>query len=338
MREESQAQSLEPQNETAAPTHTDWHLLLALLQEAALTPVHIEVLTEVIANLKSIKIDVVLLRRKSATWTPEQKARLVDGIRQSTASHILCEFKYTQSVNQAALVQALMYDHLYRNARKLRRNQVATFVVSARTPQSEVLQDFGYAATALPGIYRSEQKILAEITLIILNELRDEPHNALFRCFASQRRARIASFATLEQVGATKWSPEVGEIIMGLQTVLQKQEEGTMKEVVISPEYVKKIGKEMQKSVLASLTPELLLARLTPDQILEKLSLEQRLAGLNAEQRLAGLNAEQRLAGLETEVIEAYLQQRRKATEQANTKKKPVARRKSKSKSATPTS
>jgi len=254
--------------ETSAATQTDWHRLLALVQEAALVPLAIEVLTELLADLKPIKIDLVLLRRKSARWTAAQVARLPDGIRQSIANHILCEFKYTQSVNYAALVQALMYDFLYRSSRKLARQKVATFVISARTPRPAVLQEFGYVATDRSGVYRSMQTLLAPITLLVLNQLSKEPYNALFKVFASQRTEREASFALLEQIGAKQWSPGLGEVLTGLQTLLQQQEGGKMKGIVIDPEYVKRLGREMEKTVLANLTTEKLLANVSPEQIL----------------------------------------------------------------------
>ena len=81
----------------------------------------------------------------------EEVARSPDGIRESVASHILCEFSIRNRSIAPELVQALIYDFLYRSSRKLARNKVATFVISARTPREEVLQDFGYVATDLPG-------------------------------------------------------------------------------------------------------------------------------------------------------------------------------------------
>lgn len=133
-------------DEKKTPTHTDWHVLLGGVQQPLLTPVEITVETELLATQKPPRIDILLLRRKGKFWTPEQQARLPDGIRQSYANHILCEFKYTQSVNKATLVQALLYDQLYRMARNLKRQAVQTFVVSARTPQRDVLAHFGYTA------------------------------------------------------------------------------------------------------------------------------------------------------------------------------------------------
>jgi hypothetical protein len=44
---------------------------------------------------------------------------LPDGIRNSKASHILIEFKYTESFNEKALQQALGYDFFFKRAKEL---------------------------------------------------------------------------------------------------------------------------------------------------------------------------------------------------------------------------
>ena len=49
------------------------------------------------------------------------KGAVADGVRDSTAGHVLLEFKYTESVNETALAQAVAYDHFYRQAQIARR-------------------------------------------------------------------------------------------------------------------------------------------------------------------------------------------------------------------------
>ena len=93
---------------------TDWHRLLGALLQALLTAVGIIVQIEVPLVRKALKLDILLLRRQGRNWTAAQFERLPDGIRQPHESQILCEFKYTESVNHDALVQALAYELLYR--------------------------------------------------------------------------------------------------------------------------------------------------------------------------------------------------------------------------------
>jgi hypothetical protein len=92
---------------------TSWHRLLAKLLELVLSPVNIEVLPDVSVMTDPPEVDILLLRRQTAQWTTAQRDLLPDGIRDSKASHILIEFKYTQSFNKLTLQQALCYDHFF---------------------------------------------------------------------------------------------------------------------------------------------------------------------------------------------------------------------------------
>jgi len=89
--------------------------------------------------IKSPQADILILRQQETAWTFEQLQRLPDGIRQSTARHILLEFKYTQSISNDAVVQTLAYDLFYRNSKKLTLDEVQTFLVSAIKPQEDTL-------------------------------------------------------------------------------------------------------------------------------------------------------------------------------------------------------
>lgn len=302
----------EPDPEPSGPAHTEWHVLLGGIQQPLLRPVDITVETELLATQKPPRIDMLLLRRKGKFWTPEQQDRLPDGIRQSYANHILCEFKYTQSVNQTSLLQALLYDYLYRSSRHLKRQAVQTFVVSARTPQRTLLAQFGYVASGLPGVYQSQHQFVSEIDLVVLNELSVEPHNVFFKCFASQKRQRNAAFAVINRLKLWNWSEELWATVSGLQTVFQRLEGDEMKAPVLTPEYLRELGKGMREQIIATL------------------SLEERLAGLAPEDRLAGLAPEERLAGLAPEVIEAYLRKQRTERKSGRTAKAKSAQRKPK--------
>ena len=82
---------------------TSWHRLLAKLLELVLSPFGIDVQPDVSVMTEPPEADILLLRRKTSSWTAAQRARLPDGIRDSKASHILIEFKCTQSFNEEAL-------------------------------------------------------------------------------------------------------------------------------------------------------------------------------------------------------------------------------------------
>ncbi|MBI3959527.1 MAG: hypothetical protein HY328_12030 [Chloroflexi bacterium] len=72
----------------AEPLSIPWHQLLGTLLELALTPVDIQVETEVQVMAEPPKADILLLRRKTPQWTDAQRALLPDGIRESSAGHI----------------------------------------------------------------------------------------------------------------------------------------------------------------------------------------------------------------------------------------------------------
>jgi hypothetical protein len=72
-----------------------WHCLLGEVLEKLLSPVGLLVYTELAVMNKPPKADILIIRREQATWTEPQRQRLPDGLRDSQASHLLLEFKYT---------------------------------------------------------------------------------------------------------------------------------------------------------------------------------------------------------------------------------------------------
>jgi hypothetical protein len=111
---------------------TRWHRLLGSLLEQLLTPVGISVFCDVKVMSNPPEADILLLRRETEYWTPEQRQRLADGIRDSRASHILLEFKYSESFSEKALLQTLSYDYFYKNSHHLAENHVQSFLVCAK--------------------------------------------------------------------------------------------------------------------------------------------------------------------------------------------------------------
>ena len=154
---------------------TSWHLSFAQALQWDLSPVDISV-TEL------PWIDILLLKRNQPTWTAEQLERLPDGVRQSQASHILLEFKYSQSLDNKAMAQAVGYNHFYQESHQLDDTDVQTFLVSAKKPQLETRKAFGYETMRYSGVYESQWILEKRIRLISLNELTDEPYNAVSNC------------------------------------------------------------------------------------------------------------------------------------------------------------
>ena len=128
-----------------------WHKLLGKILEELLTPVNITVETGFPIMAGSPEADVLLIRRNQPRWTEAQRSLLPDGIRDTQADHVLIEFKYSESVNQDVLFQALSYRYLYLKIQKLKPERLHTVIVSSKTPSQQFRMDFGYQESDRPG-------------------------------------------------------------------------------------------------------------------------------------------------------------------------------------------
>ena len=143
-------------------------------------------------------------------------------------------------------------------------------LISARTPGRLVLERFGYILSK-PGVYYSDNYLLAQIPLISLNELSNSPHNAFIRCFASKKREKHVAFNILRKQGLESFQKQVQWLIAGLWEswfIIG----GSEMDKELTPEKVIEMGKMWGKMYLSSLSPE------------------ERLAGLEPKDRLAGLS------------------------------------------------
>ena len=206
-----------------------------------LTPVGIEVRTEIDVSGPP-RADVLLLRHDHPRWTPEQMAVLPDGIRHSQAAQILIEFKYSESINEDALAQALIYDRLYRATLLKEKNDdvlVRTFLVSSKTPQPKTLQRFGLVSGRYAGVFRTEHDFIRPITLISLNDLADNPHNAAFKLFASKRREQMKAIDRLKDHDDRDFQG----LVFGLSQFTRK--DGIMTTTEMTPDFVIEVGKRL---------------------------------------------------------------------------------------------
>jgi hypothetical protein len=311
------------------PTPTLWHRILAALLANLLTPVHITVQTDVPLMTDPPEADILLLRREGDHWTQAQKERLPDGIRDSQAGHILIEFKATESLNRDKLIQILAYGYFYRQTQKLNEKDVLRVLLVARRPRASTLNKFGFALGAWPGVYQSDNVMLTSLILIVLAELDNETHNAFVKCFATQKKAKVQAFQTLETTSFGLVEATVVTFLLGLRQALFKGEMAMSNE--LTPEKVMEMGEKWIDLVLATLPPEEVLEHYRPEDILRQYRPEERLKGLQPEERLRGLQPEevlrqyrpeQRLEGLTLEEIEAYLQQRKKRQKPTNGEQK----------------
>jgi hypothetical protein len=265
---------------------THWHRILGKLFELLFQALGVTVHVDFDLMSDPPRSDIVLLRCDSPTWTEEQLARLPDGIRNSKASHILIEFKFTESLNARRIEKVHGYDIFYRETQGLSDTEVATFILSSKTPRLALLKKYGYHSTKWPGVYKSKLPMAERVTILVLNELADEPHNAYVKCFASRPKEREIAFELLDQIGFKRFPVGIMSFITGLRRlILPEGGNKGMWNVEVTPEDVMVWGKKWREAVVASA------------------SVEERLIGLKPEERLIGLKPEERLMGLKPEEV-----------------------------------
>ena len=177
----------------------EWHQLLGDALDLLLTPHDLTVTVDLKVLNGPPRVDVLIRREKSKTWTAAQKGSLCDGIRDVHASHILIEFKCTENLNEKTLFQAVMYYFLYKQDKKVQEKDVHAFIVCSQTPRKATLKKFGFQPEEAAGVYNSVFPLERRATLIVLNDLADTPYNAAFKIFASRRREAKKAFETLDK-------------------------------------------------------------------------------------------------------------------------------------------
>jgi len=260
-----------------------WHKLLGELLKGSLSPVDIQVSTDVSVMSKSPEVDIILLKRKPGSFPPAQLALLPDGIRDTQVTDILLEFKYTESLNEKAVQQAVGYDFFYK-AYKTDEKQVQSFLLSAIKPQNSTLKKLGYKSTNLSGIYRSKFQLVRQVILISLNELSNQPYNAFVKCFASHRQEKQKAFDLLEQSGLlNSLTNELKWFITGLKGLWFTDKGGDMN-LEMTAEQVAELGKIWGNAFLSSLSVEELLEHYDRQKILSQFKPQERLAGLEPQE------------------------------------------------------
>ena len=279
---------------------TLWHKILGRIFNYLLTPLKITVSTDVKVMIKAPEADIVLLRREDRFWTTEQRECLPDGIRDSQAPHILIEFKATESLSKDTFIQAGAYEYFYKQSQKLSDDEIQTFVICAIQPQKANREQYGYTIQVQPGVYQSDNITLKHITLISLNELPDELHNAWVTCLASKKRKRLKAFTLLNDEGF-KFIPKPFKwFIIELWQLISTKEDDDMA-LNLTPKDIKQIGEMWGKNLFNHGELEELFSTLPVEKRLKSLKLEERFIGLKPEERFIGLKTEERFIGLTPE-------------------------------------
>ncbi len=233
---------------------TRWHELFGGLLEQVISPTGILVQTNVDVSSTPPEIDILLIQNvtTSRTWTTEQLAYLPDGIRESQARYILIEFKYTESISRRGAKALGGYEEFFLRSRSLAEKEVQSFFVSARQPQRRTRELLGYTQLLSPGVYNNTSFLLAHSRLIVLSELPATPHNAFFKLFAHQRKAKQAALVSFETHHQAKVTVEVEWMIRSLMDLWTITGETPMR--AITKEDLLKRGQELPRLLLPLIT------------------------------------------------------------------------------------
>ena len=281
---------------------TRWHRILAGILEEWLTPVGIKVQSEVPISSNPPTADILLLKNTDEKLKKQQYLRLSDGLRNSRASQFLLEFKYTESLNEAAVLQLLGYRSFYLSSQKLKPKDLDCFLLCSQTPRQKTLDHLGYVETKVQGVYRSASVLVSHVTLLSLNELSDEAQNIPLKCFASKRTENKKAYHSIQADKLKGMTIGLEWLFNGLWKLLFREVDNmsAIAEIEeLTPEYVKEVGKEWVDHLIKALPPEERMKGLRPEERLNGLRPEERLNGLEPEERMKGLDPEERLKGLE---------------------------------------
>ncbi|MEO5345889.1 MAG: DUF4351 domain-containing protein [Magnetococcus sp. YQC-9] len=212
----------EPSPSPEAADKTRWHCLLGRLLEEPLTRLNVAVQTEVDVVSGSPKADIILIRRTGERWTEAQRAWLADGLRDSLARELLIEFKFSESLNDDALAQLCVNDHLYRAKQHLEPETLQSFLILSKTPRADQLARYAFHPLGWPGVYGTNLPLIHRLRLMVLNELADLPHNGLMKCFASRATEWRKGFVTLFDSRPATLSNDFDWILSGIRRLRMK--------------------------------------------------------------------------------------------------------------------
>ncbi len=207
-------------------------------------------------------------------------------IRHSTAHHILIEFKYTESLDEQAIAKTHSYDTFYRIYQELKENEVETFILSSKTPRDKLLNRYGYRLTDWPGVYKSDNVMLRNIKVLVLNELQNEPHNAFVKCFASRQNQVEEALKLIKGLDTGFLSDSLWDFLAGLQRYILKKGEPIMRKSV-TVEDILVSGKNHLQAYLAKLPLEERLRGIKPEEILSRYKPEEVLSQYKPEEVLS---------------------------------------------------
>jgi len=272
-----------------------WHDWLGEMFKVLLIPTGLDVQTKYTLLNKLPEADLVIVRKETKTWTKDQLEFLPDGIRHTNAKHVLIELKFTESIDDDALLQIGGYRRFYRNTEnkkrekeskkkeknkkeeKIKPKDLQTFLICSQTPRKTTLQKYGYEPGDFEGVYTSHYPLCELFPLISLNDLSDEPHNVMFKLFASKKKEHIKAQKKIKSEEIKeKLTSETVSFITNLFNVLLTNKEGSeeMDYLNLTPKEKENLMTGWVDNVVASFGANLILKRIPKEEVFANYSQE----------------------------------------------------------------
>ncbi len=270
------------------------HRWFGTVIKEVLTPLGLEVLPGHPVMVDPPVADVVIIRKKEKAWTREQLEYLPEGVRDSKTAHVIIEFKNTESLTDDSLFITGAYGVFYKRHKKLKDRDVQVFIASAKTPSRKTLEKYGYMPSNKAGIYRGNHNPLKILTLISLNELANEPYNALYRLFGSRKKEKIKALTWLLHDGIAALPEKIIVFILRIARLLLRG--GGEENMGLSPE---------EKSLFSEFLNDVIIPNMPPEDLFK--NVKERLEGVPVKKWLEGVPLKEMLEGHAPEEIEEYL-------------------------------
>jgi len=274
---------------------TNWHRLFGLFLIDFFTNSPYAVELEKDLSIKQQWLDVVVLRKMPGDF----QRRLPDGL-EGLADHNLLTYKSMhEPLDDWALKELVGHYVNYRKQVGLSMNdlmpesQFKLYAASTRFPaklaQQVALQHIS------PGVYDVVWGT-DTIRLIVLSQIPDGEHNAIWRLFSAKSKFVLQAF------GQYKINqPEISTIVGDLLERYQQEK--------IDMSYtIQDYQKDYVRDHLNLLSPDDVLKRYSADEVLKRYSADEVLKRYSADDRLKDLSADDILANLSPDVIKLLMQ------------------------------
>ncbi|MCP4353735.1 MAG: hypothetical protein GY795_50450 [Desulfobacterales bacterium] len=165
------------------------------------------------------------------------------------------------------------------------------FLASSKSPARKTLDKYGYQSVEKSGVYKSNYQLVNAIPLISLNDLANDPNNALYRLFASKMREKTKALGRLMSRGISSLPETVKLFIMQTANFLLRR--GGIEMAELTSEDRELISNFFDDFVFPNLPPEKILAKIKTEDILAKIKPEDILAKIKPKDWLADLKPEE---------------------------------------------